>query len=106
MTTHELIQNDIVDSPNTESVDPVASLVKLGNAAYPFIRRFLDTWFPGEDDFILSVSGYALRACYVSDGSPINGESVRWDNGDMLPGLPIIDASVLWSFIVTDPLYN
>jgi hypothetical protein len=101
MTAHELILSEVVDGPDAKPVDPVASLVAMGQGAYPFIRRFLDTWYPGNNAFVLSSDGRVsmtiVLLCYGS---------ILWDQTPIIRGMPIIDASVLWSFIATDPTYQ
>lgn len=100
MTTHELILADIVDRPDGGTVNPLASLVAIGNDAYPFIRRFLDVWYPGCNDFILSHNGRSRGALHCNFGRI--APSLRGSTA----GMPIVDASVLWSFIATDPAYQ
>jgi hypothetical protein len=100
MTAHELIVSDIVDRPSAAPVDPVASLVGIGRDADSLIRKFLDTWYPGENEFILSVGGYARMTIALVDGL------ILFDQTEYTTGQPIIDASVLWSFIATDEAYK
>jgi hypothetical protein len=101
MTAHELIQSTLVDPTPRQRVDSVKALIDMGNAAYWAIDRFLKLYFPGERAFVLvSDTGYAAGVTRLEDSR------VTHDVDDIIVGLPVVQASVLWSFLVTEPSYN